>query len=94
MSRGTHPVPPISHPSGRFRDQPDRGDMLVDDAYALMSARTLDALAEYSASLPTGVYEGKMWRRRFRDGWALGWYGPSPHAGCCSVNFRPVLVVA
>ena len=31
-------------------------------------------LLEYSTSMPTGVFAGKRWKRRVKDGWLLGEY--------------------
>lgn len=34
----------------------------LDDEHFLISQANLDALPEYSASKPTGVYDGKCWK--------------------------------
>jgi len=64
------------NPLGRYWPQPPLEAILVDDIHALMSERTLGQLSEYSASVPSGVYAGKMWKRRVYTGWFLCWYGP------------------
>jgi hypothetical protein len=87
-------IPPITHPLGRAWDQPDRAEILVDDKHAVMSADTLKELAEYNTSIPSGVYEGKMWKRVQSSETLLCWFGPSPHPDKCSINFRPVLLLA
>jgi hypothetical protein len=103
-----HEIPPITHPLGRHWDQPAREAILVDGTHALMSVATFKALAEYSATVPTGCYEGKMWRRhdgiyfgpgnRFVDPesrkWLLCWFGPSSKPDHCSINYREILIVS
>ena len=46
----------------------------LDDQHFLISATDFDALPEYSGSRPTGVYDGKCWKIRRRDGWYIGCY--------------------
>jgi hypothetical protein len=99
------PIPPITDPMGRHWDQPDRREILIDETHALMTVRTFKALAVYSATQPTGVYDGKMWKRH--DGafnpvylaqggkptWMLCWYGPSSKGpGWCQTNMRTILL--
>ena len=38
-------------------------NMLYDDKVAIITRRDLDRLPEYSSSVPTGVCEGKVWKR-------------------------------
>jgi hypothetical protein len=73
-------VPPITDPLGRHWDQPAAEDILLHEKHALMTPGTFKQLHEYSTTLPTGTYSGKMWRRRipFRGEparWFLCWYG-------------------
>lgn len=97
------PIPPITHPLGRSWNQPNRARIEIDDKFALMSQRTFDELADYSCSRPSGVYEGKMWKRH--DGiydpdcdpadhvWLLCWYGFSEKPGMVSNNHREIVIV-
>lgn len=39
-----------------------------------ISQRQLDALPEYSMSLPSGRYLGKLWKARYRNGWIIYGY--------------------
>lgn len=55
-------IPPMTHELGRYWDQPPREAITVDDKYAMMREATLKQLGEYSCSLPSGTYAGKMWR--------------------------------
>lgn len=73
-------IPPITHPLGRYWNQPKREEMLVDEIYAMMSKQTFDQLAEYSATIPTGVYAGKMWKRQATR-WAKDPEGKPMHLG-------------
>lgn len=101
-------IPTITDPLGRSWDQPSREHILIDDTHALMSRASFEALAEYSATVPSGVYDGKMWKRcdgRYarstmteyitnpQEEWLLCWYGPSSHPGKCSINWRRILIV-
>jgi hypothetical protein len=91
-------IPPMVNPLGKHWSQPSRDDILVDDTHAIMSEATLKKLADYSLTMPTGAYEGKMWKRRkgYRDGievWLLAWYGEDPEPGFVSNNFREVILI-
>lgn len=98
------PIPRITDPLGRHWDQPNRSDIILDETHALMSRKTFALLAEYSASNPTGVYEGKMWKRhdgafdhRFlarggRPVWLLCWYGRSELPEHVSNNSRIIIL--
>lgn len=98
-----HPIPPMTDPMGRSWDQPPRERILVDEKHALMTKADFESLHEYSATMPTGVYPGKMWRRhngafdpkcRPEDvTWLLVWYEECDVPSMCSVSFRPVLLV-
>jgi hypothetical protein len=56
-------IPVITHESGRYWEQPDRSSLLVDDTHALMDKAAFEKLHDYSTSFPSGVYDGKMWKR-------------------------------
>jgi len=89
-----HIIPPITNSLGRHWKQPSRFDIEIDAEHALMTKVVFDELAEYSSTLPTGVYEGKMWRRKLReDKWLLAWYGPCDKPGHCSINTRKILLL-
>jgi len=101
----SHPIPPITDPLGRYWRQPDREHIAVDEKFARMSRATFDLLPEYSCSKPTGVYEGKMWKRHdgsfdqeflARGGkptWLLCWYGVcDEHTDCVSNNSREIVL--
>jgi hypothetical protein len=82
-------IPPITDPLGASWKQPKRENILIDGTHAVMSVGDFNSLLEYSSSIPSGVYPGKMWRRN--DGlldrqylangrvpvWLLCWYAES-----------------
>ena len=89
---------------GKHWDQPPTSDILIDDEYALMTQATFNRLAEYSASTPSGVYPGKMWRAdnaayhaaevakgAYRH-WLL-WFGESENPDFVSNHSRKILLV-
>lgn len=98
-------IPPMTHPLGSHWKQPRTSEILLDDTHALMSRRTFDDLSEYSASNPSGVYEGKMWKREdgafdreflARGGkpeWLLCWYGESEKPDHVSNNSRKIILL-
>jgi hypothetical protein len=88
-------IPQMTDPLGRYWSQPKTSAIEIDDTHALMSIETFEALAEYSASKPSGVYPGKMWKCITRDERRyLRWYGEVPNdPKVCSINTREVLLV-
>lgn len=100
------PIPRMTHPLSSAWEQPDRSRITVDATHAMMSQKTFEELMEYSASQPTGAYEGKMWRREdgafdyefiARGGkptWMLCWYGPSEKGpDWVKTNMREIIIV-
>lgn len=56
---------------GSYRDQPATSEILIDDTHALMTQAARARLMACDSSLPSGIYVGKVWRRRewlCRDG--------------------------
>lgn len=89
-----HPIPPMTHELSAYWQQPSREAILVDDTHALMTQATFEQLAEYSCSLPTGVYEGKMWRGHYKDGDWLHWFDTTPgDPTSCRRHNRKILIV-
>ncbi len=91
-------IPPMTHELSRAWNQPDTSQILIDDTHAAMSEKTFFQLKEYSTSQPSGVYEGKMWRRHQRyenapPEWLLCWFGFSDKPNCCSNNYRIILLI-
>lgn len=92
----TQAIPPMAHELGRYWEQPPTDDIQIDDTHALMSQRTFCQLHEYSTSMPSGVYEGKMWRRgepwNAPRKWFLGWYGTCDEPNMVSNNWREIII--
>lgn len=85
-------IPPMTHELSKYWGQPDVSQILVDDCYAVMNQATFNALADYSLSNPSGVYEGKCWKRRQGNYWLLCFYGPSHEPTLCSINALAILI--
>lgn len=94
-AEGINTIPAMSHPLSIHWEQPDIKNVLTDDNFALMTEEDFNKLLEYSTSIPSGVYEGKMWKRgMLGGGWMLGWYGFEDADGkSVSTNFRELLIV-
>ena len=86
-------LPQMTHPLSRCWDQPPADQVAVYDDIAIMDRSTLAQLNEYSTSIPTGAYEGKLWRRANGEAWLLCWYGPSKHPAMVSINSRPIRLI-
>ena len=87
-------------PDGRFWLQPTPAAITIDDTHALMDLETFYRLPEYSGSLPSGVYTGKMWKRH--EGlfdpncgaryWRLCWYViNAERPDVADIHFRTIL---
>lgn len=85
-------IPPITDPLGRYWDQPSVAAIYVDDHHALMTKESFYGLCEYSTSIPTGKYPGKMWRARRTGGWVLCWYEDGGEKGYLDIQIRPITV--
>ncbi len=84
-------LPEMTHPLSAHWYQPKAEDVAVYNDIAIMDETTLEELAEYSTSIPTGAYEGKMWKAfGTRGGWYLCWYGPDDDPDMVSINRRPI----
>lgn len=84
-------IPPMIHPLGKHWKQPSVKDIELDDKHALMSQTLFNQLKDYSHSLPGGVYEGKIWRCRYSDGWLLRWWSNVDEKKC-KCNQRIILI--
>lgn len=69
-------IPAMTDPRSSAWMQPDRKDITIDDNHAVMYQRDYARLLNYSTSLPTGVYPGKMWRAMnpSEGEWYLVWF--------------------
>lgn len=84
-------IPEMTDPLGKHWHQPaDIRDAPMDDEIVLLTPRQFADLPEYSATLPTGVYPGKCWKRAERGRTLLAWYGEADDPSLCSINFRQI----
>lgn len=88
-------IPPMTDPLGKCWRQPsDIREAPMDDTHVLLRPDQIGELGEYSASIPTGVYPGKCWKRSDRNAWLLVWFGELPdQPDECSINWRSILTV-
>jgi len=97
-------IPPITHELGQHWEQPARAEIEIDETHALMTRRTFDGLAEYSATRPSGFMKGRCgsgttgrsitnFSPRRKPVWLLCWYGLSDKPGMVSNHSRRILVV-
>jgi len=85
-------IPAMTHALGKYWDQPPLERILVDGTHAVMDARTFDQLSEYSTTMPSGVYPGKMWKALSCGRWMLRWYGiVEGNPNVCSNNQVEIL---
>lgn len=91
----------MTDPLGKHWSQPPLSAILVDDTHAVMAEATMNRLSDYSHTVPTGCYPGKMWRSFRHDikpdgAWYLRWYGPvqlKDGVEYCSVEYREILLL-
>ena len=91
-----HIIPPITDRLGQYWKQPATDNILVDDTHALMSQADFDELCDYTASQPSGVYPGKMWRAQYGRGegrrWVLCWFGFHADPQYCTNYYRKIII--
>jgi hypothetical protein len=89
-------IPAMDHPLSVYWHQPDRSRVLIDDKHAVMSLSDLKILHEYSSSIPTGAYVGKMWKCRVtteaEQYWQLVWYDEHDDPKLLAIKRRRILV--
>ena len=90
MSENT--IPDMVHPLSKHWDQPNRDNILIDNTKALMSGRSLGELHLYSTSIPTGVYEGKMWKSKFQNKWYLRWFEVEDEEKMLPILSREIII--
>jgi hypothetical protein len=92
-------IPPITDPLGRYWEQPDLNDIEIITDFALMTEDTLQKLHTYSTTLPSGTYDGKVWKSEIKDvgGWAgkykLNWFHPNDDPKQISISRREIKVL-
>lgn len=87
-------IPAMTHSLSKYWNQPrDIRDAPMDDKTVLLTPRQFSELHEYSASIPTGAYHGKCWKRVERGRTLLCWFGEHENPDLLSINFRDIEVV-
>lgn len=86
-------IPVITDPLGVHWKQPARDKIEIDDTHAMMNEISFNQLSEYSSSIPTGVYIGKMWKSFGGNEWILRWFGPCDDPGFVTNHQRIIMVV-
>lgn len=90
----------MTDPLSRNWKQPDSSNMLFDDRFVVMTEETFKKLKEYSCSIPSGKYQGKMWKCNSNWGtddfscWVLKWYEDhETSSNLLHIRSRYILVV-
>lgn len=87
-------IPPMTHPFGKVWEAPDRSEVTIDGAFAKMTKAAFDKLLDYSRSVPSGVYEGKMWKTSDdKITWHLHWWSAAKEPDMCSGNTREIKII-
>lgn len=73
-------------------------DLLMDDEVAIVPEADFKSLSEYSTSIPTGVCDGKVWKRNLSfaggKGWTLLFYEQDPDdPGQCFIRQRRLIIM-
>jgi len=85
-------IPDMIHPLSKHWDQPSKEDILIDNTHALISKKSFEQLKNYSMSIPTEVYEGKMWKAGSKNKWFLRWYGVENREGLLPILTREIII--
>ena len=89
---GEQIIPPITDPLGQSWKQPHRRFIELDDTHALMSEQTFKALKEYSTTIPTGIYDGKIWKEFANGEGYLVWFAPDKDPDKARIEKRKILI--
>jgi len=89
---GEQIIPPITDPLGKSWKQPHGSFIELDDSYSLMSDHTFKALKEYSTTIPTGIYDGKIWKEFANGEWYLVWFAPDKDPDKARIEKRKILI--
>lgn len=87
----------MTHPLSIYWDQPEVDNILIDSDCAMISEDDFKKLHEYSTSIPTGMYEGKMWKSKVvikdEEMWYLCWYENDMIPERVHINSRKLVVI-
>lgn len=82
-------IPVMDDPLGKCWGQPEglRDRVQVYETHATIHEDDWRKLHDYSASFPSGVYPGKVWK----SGKWLRWYGPDRNGKCKAACVRALI---
>jgi len=87
-------IPEMADLRGKYWEQPNRDDILIDDESALMNKESFKKLKEYSTSIPSGKYPGKMWKSNCgKELGYLVWFSVSEDPKFLDINHRNIIIV-
>jgi hypothetical protein len=86
-------IPPMTDPLGEYWDQPPRENITIDGEFARMTKADLELLKDYTHTIPTGKYLGKMWKMRKDDKWHLLWYDIDPDPKFLAIPHREIFLI-
>lgn len=87
-------IPEMTNPLGKYWEQPNVKEILIENNNAIMTGVTFNKLKNYSHSIPSGVYVGKMWRGVSREGINfLAWYGESDKPNECLIHRIEIILI-
>jgi hypothetical protein len=90
-----NPIPEMTWEQKQAWKQPDANTFDFDFApgHVVMTQAQRKQLARYDTTLPSGVYEGKMWICDWGNGTdRLVWFGESHLSNQCLINHRTILL--
>lgn len=90
---GENIIPKITDKRGMLWKQPHRRYIEIDEEYALMTKQTFEGLREYSLTIPSGKYEGKMWKANRGGTWYLYWYDHDDNPEMIKIERREILLL-
>ena len=93
IMNGENIIPKITDKRGMLWKQPHRRYIEIDEEYALMTKQTFEGLREYSVTIPSGEYEGKMWKANRGGIWYLYWYDHDDNPSMIKIERREILLL-
>jgi hypothetical protein len=88
---GSSTIPQMTDPMGCSWSQPPTESIIIDNDHALMTEQVFNALKEYSSSIPSGTYEGKMWKMQHGGKWFLRWYEATDEFSKVAIKSREII---
>jgi len=86
-------IPPMTDSRGTHWEQPSRSEVYTDDTNAYMTTKSAKKLMRYDRSVPSGVYDGKMWVCLYGDEDHLLWFEPAEDPNMCATGHRKLVIM-